>query len=201
VNGYVDLLVVFVTSVAGAGIGAYVGAYLREKGKNLATHEDVDMIVAQLRKTTDAAERIRAEIAGGLWEQQNRWTLKRDIYVRLLEALGIAFLSTKRLLQVESSPSAERMRLQEWAGRLAEEQAEAIASVHRTTAVALIILGEDAQRALGRFEDEVTKSYEQRTFQGALERLLPAIGDTYKVLREAAKADLVIPRTPLDAAR
>ncbi|MBF8262107.1 MAG: hypothetical protein HW376_1636 [candidate division NC10 bacterium] len=85
---YVNPFIIFVVSVAGAGIGAYIGAYLREKGKNLATHEDIDRIVVQLRKTTEAAEDIKAQISGELWVKQRRWDAKWQCYSQIVENLG-----------------------------------------------------------------------------------------------------------------
>ena len=45
----VNLPTLFVVALV-AAIGAFFGSYLREKGKNLATHEDLDRVV---RKTAD----------------------------------------------------------------------------------------------------------------------------------------------------
>jgi hypothetical protein len=35
----------FVTTALGAGAGAYLGSYLKKKGENLATHEDIDKLL------------------------------------------------------------------------------------------------------------------------------------------------------------
>ena len=51
-----DVLTAALVSLIFGGAGAYFGAYFREKGKNLATKEDLDRVV---RKT----EEIKAEIA------------------------------------------------------------------------------------------------------------------------------------------
>ncbi len=62
---YMNPFTIFLLSVFGAGIGAYFGSYLREKGKNVATHEDIDKIVEELRKTTKAAEDIKLKSRAG----------------------------------------------------------------------------------------------------------------------------------------
>jgi hypothetical protein len=50
---------VFTTVFAGAG--AYLGSYLKKKGENLATHEDLNKLIVELRATTEATKSIEAE--------------------------------------------------------------------------------------------------------------------------------------------
>src|SRR5947208_346899 len=50
-------------------------AYEQEKGKRLATHEDIERVVEQLRRT----EQTKAEIE----RESRRWELERDMYQRL----------------------------------------------------------------------------------------------------------------------
>lgn len=76
--GPIETLVV---TLVGAGVGAYFGSYLRQKGKNLATREDIDKIARE-------TEAIKAQISGELWVQQKRWDFKHQVYVRLLESLA-----------------------------------------------------------------------------------------------------------------
>src|SRR6267143_5646049 len=76
----VNLLTVFVTALV-AGVGAFFGTYLREKGKNLATKEDV----AAISRTT---EEIKTEIASGVWLKQRRWDIKWECYSKIAENIG-----------------------------------------------------------------------------------------------------------------
>ena len=61
-----------------AGAGAYVGSYLKTKGENLATHEDIGKLVDQVRAVTTTTKQIESKIAGDLWDRQKRWELRRD---------------------------------------------------------------------------------------------------------------------------
>lgn len=73
-------------SVACAAVGAYFGSYLKKKGENLATQEDLNKLVDQLKATTEATKRIEAQISGEMWDKQKQWELTRDAALRLMEA-------------------------------------------------------------------------------------------------------------------
>src|SRR5262245_3735949 len=51
------------TSLIAAGLGSYLGSYLKIKGKNLATKEDFDQYQDQLKRQTEATEKIKGEVA------------------------------------------------------------------------------------------------------------------------------------------
>ncbi|WP_457599059.1 hypothetical protein [Hydrogenimonas sp.] len=53
---------VIVISVTAAGVGAFLGSYFRRKGENIATKEDFDQLLNQLKNQTKATEEIKAEI-------------------------------------------------------------------------------------------------------------------------------------------
>jgi hypothetical protein len=79
-----------------AGAGAYLGSYLKRKGENLATHEDIDKLVDQVRAVTTTTKEIEATISGDLWDRQKQWELKREIL----------FDAAKRLHDVENKLSS-----------------------------------------------------------------------------------------------
>ena len=51
--------VVTVVSFLSSGAGAYLGSYLKKKGENLATHEDIDKLVDQVSAVTRVVARAR----------------------------------------------------------------------------------------------------------------------------------------------
>ena len=84
---FADYVAALIFSAVSAGIGAYFGAYLKRKGENLATKEDLDALVHQVKATTQATESIKADLSGRLWLSQERWKLKTDLYISLLTML------------------------------------------------------------------------------------------------------------------
>ena len=66
-------------------------AFAHEAGKQEAVLANLDKLEAQVRAVTTTQEEIKADINGAVWLQQNVWNLKRDVYIRLLEALGDLF--------------------------------------------------------------------------------------------------------------
>ena len=80
-------LLLVIVSLLGGTIGAFVGAYSRRRGENLATKADFDSLLQQLRRQTEETERIKSEIARAGWIHQRRWDLKRELYSQLLQIL------------------------------------------------------------------------------------------------------------------
>jgi hypothetical protein len=74
-------------SLAGGWLGAYLGAYLKKKGENLATHEDIDKLVDQMRAVTAATKEIESKIEGEAWDRQRLWELKRDVLFEINKAI------------------------------------------------------------------------------------------------------------------
>jgi hypothetical protein len=73
-----------------SGFGGYFGSYLKKKGENLATHEDLDKLVKQVEATTEATKRIEASISNDVWDRQRHWELKKEAVFEVMRALGKA---------------------------------------------------------------------------------------------------------------
>jgi hypothetical protein len=62
----------FVGVAVVSGVGAYVGAYLKKKGENLATHEDIDKLQQQVAAVTTTTKQIEATISGEVWRRERK---------------------------------------------------------------------------------------------------------------------------------
>jgi hypothetical protein len=76
------------TTLAGAFAGSYLAGYLSKKGENLATHEDINKLVDQVRAVTTATKEIEAKISNEVWDRQKRWELKRDVLFEIIKRTG-----------------------------------------------------------------------------------------------------------------
>jgi hypothetical protein len=66
------------TWIVRSALAPYLDGYSRRKGENLATHEDLDKLVVQMKAVTETTENIKAAISDDVWDRQRQWELKRD---------------------------------------------------------------------------------------------------------------------------
>jgi hypothetical protein len=55
----------------GAVFRPYFTGYATKKGENLATHDDIDKLVDQVKAVTEATKKIEAEISSGVWDNRS----------------------------------------------------------------------------------------------------------------------------------
>jgi hypothetical protein len=82
------LIALALTTLIGAFIGSFLGSYLKKKGENLATHEDLDKLVEQVRAVTTTTKEIEAKISTDVWDRQKRWEMKREVLFEATRRLG-----------------------------------------------------------------------------------------------------------------
>ena len=183
----VSLVIVFFVVLVASAISGVAGSYLRRKGENLATREDI-------AKITKATEEIKAQISAELWVQQTRWNLKRDIYTRLLENLGEAADALDKLWTSAERPypgdEEGRMRHRQWEEALKERESKAVDEIRRATSVAAIMLGDTALAALHKLQAAWAAAEAADNYGDYLDRQTAAVGGAYKLLVASAKEDL-----------
>jgi hypothetical protein len=84
---FTDYVATLTLSAVGAAIGVYLVAYVKQKGENPATKEDLQLVVDQVKATTLLAEGMKTEVSGKRWISQERWKVRMELYVTLLSTL------------------------------------------------------------------------------------------------------------------
>jgi hypothetical protein len=74
---------------ATAGAAAFLGSYLKRKGENLATHEDVDKLVRQVSAVTAATKQIEARITRASSVYGRQCNILQKLYRHLYDAQGL----------------------------------------------------------------------------------------------------------------
>ena len=85
-------LVLLALGFLGGIFATYFKAYSAKKGENLATHEDINKVLDEVRAVTTTTREIEAKISGDLWNRQKEWELKRDVL----------FAAAKRLPEISN---------------------------------------------------------------------------------------------------
>lgn len=96
----------------GSIFGAYFGSYLRKRAENLAMRDDVETILLQLRKTTEATEEIKQQISGDAWVVQRHWSSKEKYLIDLLSALSTIEFLMKHVVEcikIAATPEGARI--------------------------------------------------------------------------------------------
>jgi hypothetical protein len=79
------------------GKRAFKEAFESEAGKRLASRQDVDNVLSEVRNVTRETESIKAQISGDTWLRQTVWVQKREAYAALLRCLNELENSCKAL--------------------------------------------------------------------------------------------------------
>lgn len=187
------VLILF-TSLLAASAGAWFGSYFKEKGKNYATREDVDKILDQVRKTTEATEVIKAEVSGDLWERQNRWAFKKDVYLRLLVGLSDAASAVRQLVFLDEQMAATGRRDPESSiGRTMDlyfnEMKKAMVEIRHSAFVVPLVCSGATRKALDQLLEEWLRS-EQAGGTEYLQGARAALSRTIDAVTDTAREDL-----------
>jgi hypothetical protein len=71
-----------------SGFGDYCGAYLKQRGKDFATQDDINKLVDQGRSVKKTMKEIEAKISTEVWDKQKLWELKRDVLFEATRRVG-----------------------------------------------------------------------------------------------------------------
>jgi hypothetical protein len=175
-----------------AGGGAYLGSYLKKKGENLATHEDIDKLADQVRTITSLSKTIEARISDEFWQNQRRWEVKRDTIFEAMKKFGeleaaVALLAGNVSAYQEGMISPQLLVDRK---ELRRELNVALKGFGIAKNLVTLACGDDANRVLSSIQLEVRKISNQLLGDGTVDRetlfqgfavLMPSI---YEYLRK-----------------
>jgi hypothetical protein len=187
----IEKLVYIIIGVLISCVVIYLKSYMNKKGENLATQEDINNLIEQIKAT----EETRAKIVNEAWVQQKRWDLKRDMYSKLLENLAECRRIYSVIIDREQKDTfhdtpEDKERKNEWMKVQWEKEAESVDIIRRTKAMAGIFLSNVAMDALDKLEKEWSKAEETIDWWEHLDSGYGAANDAYKAILDAAKSDL-----------
>lgn len=139
------------TILVSAFVGSYLAGYLKKKGENLATHEDVAKLVAQMAAVRQATKEIEATISNDVWERQKKWEVKRDALFRTVRELGnveyaLAMLEATFITGLNAQ--AIGLKVLKTDKEAVELWNSALLSFNRASILATLLCGEDVGSAV-----------------------------------------------------
>jgi hypothetical protein len=153
-------------------IGGFLKSYMKQKGENLATHEDIDKLVDQMKAVTEATKKIEAEISTGIWDKQKRWEMKREVLFeaakRMSEVddalLGLSIAikedhKKQKAWEAQSPEDAERLSWMQLRGERFSRWSKASTEFDESRVFVTVVCGEEASQAfaeLGAFVNKLS---------------------------------------------
>ena len=173
--------------------GSYFGAYAKKRAENRAMKDDFDNLLSQLKKTTKATEKIKEDISRVSWVDQQRWQLKRDLYMELLEALysekeAIFKLYDEEKREPPTDPELISLR-ETFVSNNRDKSLSAIERISKVRGVAGVLLTAESQKALDDLALSWYKSIDGESPEFYSTRL-KAADKAYSIVLNAATKDL-----------
>jgi hypothetical protein len=151
--------------VVGLFSWSFLPSHMQDKGKNLATKEDVQELARQTRILAQTTKEIEARISISVWSQQQRWDIQKTALLDSLKDLATAETFLVRLVQTFADT---KHHPQGWETRRKDandKYAERINNFWRTQLVVEIVCG----REIGSHFQEIDTIFDrvrQRLKQG-----------------------------------
>lgn len=185
------LLVIIVTFA-----GGFFGAYSKRKGENLATKEDYESLLEQVKKTTSETENIKINLAQGNWLHQQSWSLKEKYYTGLLEALYNLKLSLSARLDHYMEPDSQYRDEQINKSLHYKEQinigTEALQKLHQLHGPSEMVVSDKTIQAL---KDFYSADWHASNFSACnkeyLDDVYASVEKAHKTVLEEARSDLI----------
>jgi hypothetical protein len=110
------------TTLVSALVGSYLAGYLKRKGENLASHEDINRLVTQMSQISEATKQIEARIGRASRIHEKQMVILQKLYVNMSEVQGIFMrMTASGRLEGELTPEVYAPELQKALSRTYEQ--------------------------------------------------------------------------------
>jgi hypothetical protein len=179
--------------VVGLFSWSFLPGNMREKGKNLATKEDIQELARQTRILTQTTEEIEARISVSVWSKQERWDIQKTALLDSFKELSTAETFLVRLVQTfvdtKDHPPGWETRRKE----ANEKYAERINNFWRTQLAIEILCGREISSHFQEIDtifDRVRKSLKQGEFDNIWNTQYPELLAAKRQLGETVRRRL-----------
>lgn len=176
--------------------GTFLGAYLKQRGKNFATRADFEELLKQTKALTVETENIKNDLARSSWLHQQSWSLKEKYYSGLLENLWRLRDAVSRQLDYYLEPGSEYRSAEIYENKnfqkLCSIYRESIEALRLLTGPAGVVVGPETTGALEKLFNEVffTNNIGHGNAKDDLESLYGVAESAYEMVLAEAKAEL-----------
>ena len=139
------IIYLLLSTLVSAFVGSYFAGYLKKKGENLATHEDIDKLVAQVAAVTQATKEIEAKISNDVWERQRKWDVKREaLFEAMRELAGVEYGLVNYVSTFAVQNADKRVAAEVWN--------TALVNFKRARILALLVCGQELKESFETLE-------------------------------------------------
>lgn len=178
-------------------IGGFLSGYLKQRGKNYATRQDLAGLLEQIKSTTRLAEAIKAEVSKGVWIEQNKWNLKREFYATLLDCFSQSIDAIDSIIELESNEPNLTPEQRSRQKNLWKDNGELFLQIRKAVGPARLFLETEALSAINRYYQARHEADQAESWWEHLEGTQQAAKSAYTELLIAAKKDLGIENAAL----
>jgi hypothetical protein len=189
----VELGGVIALIIVGLVLRHWLPGYLEEKGKHLATKEDFDGLLEQLKKTTVTTEEIKAQIERGTHTFKERLAWKKDLHFNIVEALHDAKLLILRDQEHRLQQERSESPIAEYYSRLRSEELERLSSIldrlERARGIAPLVLRSECSAVLDRCLEAIADARRNLSGEERVGRIGRLISETLSKMYSLWRSD------------
>lgn len=198
-----DLLGIPVLAFLASGAGAYLGAYLKRKGEDRATKENLSNLNDQMALITATTKAIEDKISNETWDRQRRWELKKDLFLECSRLVGKAHSMLRKTIGcLQCARDAVEVQSQAAYADQAEEYSdllgESLRELSGSGMLLLIVSGVDLVTSFLKVVDAFAKAADFLDVQNiaGVEESMEDLDIVIGMFHNSIRAELNIPLDP-----